>query len=117
MHADGRPVRPILGEPPGVSEAVVHAPLRLNHYVVKSREEFFHRKLPRGRATRAERREPTFFADHDRNAVADPVPAWLVEATRAEKRRLLVRLWLAGWFRGEPALLPEAAALDSSSLV
>jgi hypothetical protein len=35
---------------------------------------------------------------------------------RAEKRRLLVRLWLAGWFRGEPALLPEAMALDSPGL-
>ena len=117
IHADGRPVQPSPGALPGVSASVVLSPLRLNHYVVKSREEFLRRKLPRGRATRPEAREPAFFTAHDRNVVADPVPAWLVEATRAEKRRLLVRLWLAGWFRGEPALLPEAAALDNSSLV
>jgi hypothetical protein len=117
IHADGRPVRPFPGAPPGVSETVVFSPLRLNHYVVKSREEFFRRKLPRGRATRTDLRDPDFFAAHDRNAVDNPAPAWLVAAARAEKRRLLVRLWLVGWFRGEPGLLPEVAALDRSSLV
>jgi hypothetical protein len=116
IHVDGQPVRPHPDSPPGLSEAVILSPLRLNHYVVKSREEFFGCKLPRGRATCLRSREPAVFAAHDRNAVVDPVPAWLVAATHAEKRRLLVRLWLAGWFRGEPALLPEAMALDSPGL-
>ena len=90
------------------AEAAAWTPLRLNHYVVKSREEFLRRKRPRGRATTAGMRDPAFFAAHDRNLVADPAPDWLVEATRAEKRRLLVRLWLGGWLRREPALVPAA---------
>ena len=55
VHADGRPVRTVPGEPPGVSEAAVWTPLRLNHYVVKSREEFLRREQPRGRASRPPR--------------------------------------------------------------
>jgi hypothetical protein len=106
VHADGRPVRTVPGDPPGVAETAVWTPLRLNHYVVKSREEFLRRKQPRGRATTTGKRDPAFFAAHDRNLVADPMPDWLVEATRGEKRRLLVRLWLGGWLRREPALLP-----------
>lgn len=109
VHADGRPVRTIPGDPPGVSEAAVWTPLRLNHYVVKSREEFLRRKQPRGRATTAEKRGPGFFDAHDRNLVVDPTPDWLVEATRAEKRRLLLRLWLGGWLRREPALVGAPA--------
>ena len=88
VHADGSPLEPLNERLPGLSRAVPWAPLRLNHYVVKSREEFFDRKLPRGRATRSRRREPEFFAAHDRNDVLDPVPPWLVEAARAERLRL-----------------------------
>jgi hypothetical protein len=112
VHADGSPLAPLSDRRPGLSAAVVWAPLRLNHYVVKSREEFFRRKLPRGRATKAEPRRPGFFAAHDLNAVLEPAPPWLVAATRTEKRRLLARLRLAGWFRREPALLPDPAPAD-----
>ena len=109
VHADGRPVRALPGDAPGISADRVWAPLRLNHYVVKSREEFLRRKQPRGRAAIAGKRDPGFFAVHDRNLVVDPAPDWLVAATKAEKRRLLRRLWLAGWLRREPALVPAAA--------
>ena len=65
VHADGRAGRPLPGGLPGLSRAVVWAPLRLNHYVVKSREEFLrpqaaarprhHRRAARPRVLRRAR--------------------------------------------------------------
>jgi Glycosyl transferase family 2 len=107
VHADGSPVEPYDGCQHGLSKAISWAPLRLNHYVVKSREEFFLRKRLRGRATQNAQRDAGFFAAHDRNEERDPMPSWLIEATRAEKRRLLERLRAAGWTGAEPALRPH----------
>ena len=92
VHCDGRPVRAHPRGIPGLSAEVVWAPLRLNHYVVKSREEFMTRKLPRGRATTVGRRDPGFFEAHDRNEVADPVPPALAYAARREEDRLAALL-------------------------
>ncbi|MCR9297221.1 MAG: hypothetical protein NXI32_31370, partial [bacterium] len=73
----------------GVSAQVIWDHVRINHFVVKSRQEFFDRKRPRGRATVAgQTRDEAFFLNHDRNEVDDPTPTWLVEATRAEISRL-----------------------------
>lgn len=104
VHADGSTAEPYDGLHHGLSRAIPWAPVRLNHYVVKSREEFFERKRPRGRATQNAQRDAAFFATHDRNEERDPMPNWLVEATRAEKRRLLERLRGSGWSGAEPAL-------------
>lgn len=90
VQADGRDL--VEHELNGLSREVVWAPLRLNHYVVKSREEFMTRKLPRGRATTARMRDPEFFEAHDRNEVADPVDPALVAATRAERDRIARQL-------------------------
>ena len=104
VHADGGPVEAASARRHGLSRRVVWAPLRLNHYVVKSRAEFFERKLVRGRATQNTLRDAAFFEGHDRNEARDPAPPWLVAATRAEKARLLARLAAAGWAGPEPAL-------------
>lgn len=110
VHADGTPFLPVAGRAAGLSRAVVWEPLRLNHYAVKSAHEFFGRKRPRGRATRAELRPPRFFAEHDRNETADPVPAALLAAARAELRAIRARLRATGWSGPEPGLgVPEAA--------
>jgi hypothetical protein len=111
VHADGAPVAALYDDDrQGLSRRVLWAPLRLNHYVVKSREEFLRRKLPRGRATKPERRTADFFAAHDLNAETEPVAGWLAAATRAEIRRLRARLRAAGFSGAEPALLPPVAA-------
>ena len=103
VHADGREVRPHPRGTPGLSAEVVWEPLRLNHYAVKSREEFMTRKLPRGRATTPLPRDPGFFERHDRNEVAErPHPA-LVAAARAEARHLARRLGLPAPAAPEPA--------------
>jgi glycosyltransferase involved in cell wall biosynthesis len=111
LRADGWPLEPGTTEE-GQTGAVLWEPLRINHYVVKSWEEFAYRKRARGRATRAEPpRDRGFFRCHDSNEVADPVPGWLVAATRREQQRLAACLRAAGP-RGVPA--PAAAVLAPS---
>ena len=105
VHADGRPVRPHLLRIPGLSAAVVWEPLRLNHYTVKSREEFLTRKLPRGRATTRRMRKPGFFRAHDHNEVLDALDPALCAAARGEASSLARRLGLPA-----PEVLPESTA-------
>ncbi len=81
----------------GLSDRLVWAPWRLNHDVVKSRAEFDRKKAPRGRATMANMfRDERFFLGHDRNDFEDPVPTWLLGATKAEVETLKQRLRNAG---------------------
>ncbi|MDI6026614.1 glycosyltransferase family 2 protein [Corticibacterium sp. UT-5YL-CI-8] len=96
VHADKSPLvdHKLRGE--GLSHKTVWAPLRLNHYVVKSKAEFDNKKRPRGRASRPEMRDQNFFANYDRNDVHDPAATWLVEATRQEMDRLRQALREAG---------------------
>jgi FkbM family methyltransferase len=89
VYADGRAAvdHPKRGK--GLSEAVVWDRLRLNHYVVKSRDEFLSKKRARGRATVSNQLRPeSFFEVHDKNEVADPMPGWLVAATKKEIAKL-----------------------------
>ena len=101
VHGDGRDLEAHALGINGLSREVVWAPLRLNHYVVKSREEFLTRKLPRGRATSERMRDPGFFEAHDRNEVADPIDPALAQATRLERARIAARL------AGRPEIPPE----------
>ena len=64
--ADGRPVRTVPGEPPGVAEAAAWTPLRLNHYVVKSRDLTPFAERETGKITEnniINERRKEFFAD------------------------------------------------------
>ncbi|MBR2537353.1 MAG: glycosyltransferase family 2 protein [Hyphomicrobium sp.] len=74
----------------GLSASITWDRLRINHYVVKSKNEFFYRKRMRGRATiNGVKRAESFFESHDLNEVTDPMPSWLMEATKAELKRLM----------------------------
>lgn len=83
-HADGSGVEDHPKHGPGLSREVRWSPFRVNHYVVKSRAEFDHKKAPRGRATSlTARRENGFFVGHDRNEVEEPLPDRLIAACKA----------------------------------
>ncbi len=69
----------------GLSRDLSWHRLRLNHYVVKSRKEFFDRKGPKGRATVVgQTKGANYFSAHDRNEVNDPFPAHLVDRVKRE---------------------------------
>ncbi|WP_265519163.1 glycosyltransferase family 2 protein [Nitratireductor luteus] len=92
-YADGKPLseHPVHGI--GLSASVCWSPLRLNHYVVKSRAEFDRKKAARGRATTTtDKRGEDFFLGHDRNEVRDPMPAHLVQATNEEMEKIRTAL-------------------------
>lgn len=97
IQADGFELAGHPQKGPGLSERLVWAPLRINHYVVKSRAEFDCKKAPRGRATMTNVfRDDRFFRGHDRNEVVEPMAEWLVEATKADVAAVKARLRSAG---------------------
>jgi hypothetical protein len=72
--------------------------VRLDHFVVKSRDEFNNIKLPRGDVGLPNDhpkflRDSQFFPRHDRNEVHDPMPSWLIWMTRLEIMRMRSRLF------------------------
>lgn len=73
----------------GLSETCNWDRLRINHYIIKSKDEFIKRKRARGRASiKDEMRSLDFFAEYDRNDVEDPIPAELTQATTREMARI-----------------------------
>ena len=51
----------------GMSDRVCWEGLRINHYVIKSYEEFKTKKQPKGKATSLKQRDDAFFNQHDFN--------------------------------------------------
>jgi hypothetical protein len=90
-HADGSAMTDGVGR--GLSSRVVWGPLRLNHYVIKSLEEF-KVKQARGRATTSSKRPDQFFAAHDLNHETDPMPRERVDLTRQYMKVLEQKLRL-----------------------
>lgn len=89
VHVDGTPVVDAPNQAKGLSSRIVWEPLRINHYIVKSWEEFYYRKRARGRAAKAgAERDASFFEALDHNDAVEPMPAWLVAAAAAEGRAL-----------------------------
>jgi hypothetical protein len=75
---------------PATAEVASWHRLRVDHFVVKSREEFA-AKVRRGRAAvpkGRDDRDEAFFVSRDRNDVSDPMPAAFVERTKREIARL-----------------------------
>lgn len=106
VHADGSELVEHPRRGPGLSAKTVWTPLRINHYVVKSREEFFRRKQPRGRAAQFGGRRPdAFFEQHDRNDQYDPLPESLVRRVEEELEILSRELGdcAAAWLPAKPA--------------
>lgn len=97
IQADGFEVAEHPEKGPGLSDRLVWSPLRINHYVVKSRAEFDRKKVPRGRATMTNVfRDDGFFRGHDMNEILEPTEGWLVEATKTDILFLKDRLRSAG---------------------
>lgn len=73
----------------GFSDHVCWEKLRINHYVVKSLEEFLVRKSRVGSAARTGKvKHRRFFKGHDRNEVRDNSIVPLLRSTRQEVERL-----------------------------
>lgn len=66
-------------------------PLRINHYVVKSRCEFFTKKRPRGRPN-GQLRPAEFFSHHDMNDEHEEFSSDFIETVEREKSEILRRL-------------------------
>ncbi|ACY33513.1 glycosyltransferase family 2 protein [Comamonas thiooxydans] len=89
VHVNGDSVEHHAERGKGLSEKICWEDFRLNHYVVKSREEFERRKSPKGSATRNEcSKGEGYFMHHDRNDVEEPVDIGLLDAIRAEILRI-----------------------------
>lgn len=84
----------------GLSQQVVWENVRVNHYLVKSREEFDTNKRPKGRVsmvggTKGEK----YYQGHNRNDVADPAPAWLLPRVLEEQAKIEAALASFGFSR------------------
>ena len=107
VHPDGSDARPHPYHGWGLSQEVVWSRLRLNHYIVKSREEFDARKARNGSAaTRGRVKGDDYFRAHDRNDTRDACDVRLIEATRAKLSRLTARLQATGCPLPPPATQP-----------
>lgn len=108
-HVNGAPVVPHPRHGAGLSSEVVWDILRLNHYAVKSRQEYEERKRPKGRVSHLNReRSAAYFANHDRNDAPSPVPQWARSRLSAEVARIEAELLAAGH---TPPQRPTAAAV------
>ncbi|MGC3982688.1 MAG: glycosyltransferase family 2 protein [Steroidobacteraceae bacterium] len=88
--------QPLIHEQPpmfGLSYDVNWANFRINHYVIKSSAEFFHKKLARGLADQhGFTRHHSFFRRHDFNDVEDRPAQWLLERFFERRASLLALL-------------------------
>ncbi|CAM4092166.1 hypothetical protein GCM10027565_28370 [Bordetella tumulicola] len=77
------------GRQDSLSKAVIWSNMRINHYVVKSFEEFVLRKSPKGSATKAGRiKHRKYFELHDKNNEQCDDMLTFVPAVKAEVARL-----------------------------
>jgi hypothetical protein len=96
-HVTGAPVLPHPRHGAGLSSEVVWDILRLNHYAVKSRQEFDERKRPKRSAAHLSRvKGDAYFTGHDRNDAPAPVPEWAHARLVAEVSRVEAELAAAG---------------------
>ncbi len=79
----------------GSSETIDWSPVRINHYVVKSFEEFKTRKQRRGRATVNELRKDGFFKAHDMNDEIDDSMDRFYQDVRSEVKNIEYKLLLS----------------------
>ena len=78
-------------DPVGITTKVVWDVLRVDHFVVKSHEEFL-AKQARGSPMLPQRSWDGYFDLHNRNEVEDPIPAELVERTKAEMAKIAAQI-------------------------
>lgn len=98
VHTDGRCVEFHERHGPGLSRNVVWEGMRLNHYIVKSREEFITRKQPNGSAASLTRvKDDSYFRAYDRNDTRDPVATSLIRKVKDEMQRIERALAATGY--------------------
>jgi hypothetical protein len=71
-----------------LSKHVCESPLRINHYVIKSWEEFVTKKQKRGRADISARRSDSFFEEHDFNGAQFKFHKKKIERLKAKIQEL-----------------------------
>lgn len=88
----------------GITDKVTWNALRLDHYMVKSQEEFEQRKARGSVATFFDARDDAQFTIYDRNEVLDPAAADLISRTKTEMKRIQARIESAPrwWQRFDP---------------
>ncbi|WP_429194704.1 glycosyltransferase family 2 protein [Aeromonas veronii] len=80
----------------GISDHVSWDLCRLNHYVIKSASEFFHKKMARGRAAgNNSDLNKYFFINHDKNDVKDNLDSKLIAKVKYEKSEIDAKLGIA----------------------
>jgi len=72
----------------GITREVVWDVLRVDHFIVKSREEFAAKRARGMNLISPERDWDKYFAICDRNDIADPMPAELIHQTKAEMMKI-----------------------------
>lgn len=102
IHVDGKDVTHDSDESRGISQCVVWNPIRINHYCIRSKEEFYTKKLARGRATTVENvRSESFFISHDKNDEIDlPNQKYI---NRLEEKFIILNAALPNGILGEIA--------------
>lgn len=84
VHANGDVLVDHSTRGPGLSQQLVWEGLRLNHYVVKSREEFAAKQRKGSAAVLGRTKGDDYFRAHDRNDIHAPVPPALLARVKAE---------------------------------
>jgi hypothetical protein len=81
----------------GITATVTWDVLRVDHFILKSREEF-EEKRARGRliTSMQDGDWEAYYASHDRNEVEEPMPAELVQRTKSEIDRITHQLRAPG---------------------
>jgi hypothetical protein len=79
------------GEPVGVTSKVVWDRLRVDHFPIKSQQEFLVKRAS-GHLLRTNSDWDKYFAMHDHNEVEDPVPLAVVQRTKEEIKSILSQL-------------------------
>lgn len=90
VGVDGQPTENDKNHGPGLSENIIWQPFRLNHYIIRSRQEFEAKKKPKGSATDLQRiKGEAYFVGHDKNDVADLPVEKYVAVMRNHIKRLI----------------------------
>ncbi|WP_236184581.1 glycosyltransferase family 2 protein [Pseudomonas juntendi] len=87
-------VTPATGMPKGIAKHVISGPLRVNHYVIKSKEEFVRKKLNRGDAMGGDLtlKDSSYFEIHDFKDVFYKLPDSKLDSLKKEIKNLKAAL-------------------------
>ncbi|WP_314927860.1 glycosyltransferase family 2 protein [Aeromonas piscicola] len=102
----------------GISDHISWDLCRLNHYVIKSASEFFHKKMARGRAAgNNSDLNKYFFINHDKNHVKDSVDSKLIAKVKYEKSELDAKLGMTFNISKHPPLYRHPNSLEARSYI